>query len=149
MYREELGVDVRDVPGSGAAGGLAGGLAALGARLVPGAALVADVVGLRDALRSASLAITGEGRFDETSLAGKVVGHVLDEARALRTPVAVVAGAVERRHVPRDVRAVDLVEVAGSSEVAHRDAALLLADAGEALARERDGGGQSSSASSR
>jgi glycerate kinase len=134
-YREELDVDVREMPGSGAAGGLAGGLAALGARLVPGAPLVADALGLRDALRRASLAITGEGRFDETSLAGKVVGHVLDEARAVRTPVAVVAGAVDRIHVPDDVRAVDLVERAGSTEVAHRDAALLLADAAEALAR--------------
>jgi glycerate kinase len=44
-YRRELGVDVRDVPGAGAAGGLAGGIAALGGRLVPGAALVADVAG--------------------------------------------------------------------------------------------------------
>ena len=83
-YRTDHGVDVRELPGSGAAGGLAGGLAALGARLVPGAELVADVVGLRAALSGASLVLTGEGRFDATSLAGKVVGHVLREGRAAR-----------------------------------------------------------------
>ena len=102
-YRVTLGVDVRGLPGAGAAGGLAGGLAAAGARLVPGAALVANVVGLREKLSDASLAITGEGRLDATSLAGKVVGHVLQEAGALRTPVAVVAGDVEPRRLPPDV----------------------------------------------
>ena len=54
---------------------------------MPGAALVADVVGLRDAVRDASLVLTGEGRVDATSFAGKVVGHVLGEARALGVPV--------------------------------------------------------------
>ena len=55
------GVDVRALPGGGAAGGLAGGLAAIGARLAPGAALVAEIAGLRSALSAASLAITGRG----------------------------------------------------------------------------------------
>ena len=60
-YRTDHGVDVRELPGSGAAGGLAGGLAALGARLVPGAELVADVVGLNEALSGASLVAHGRG----------------------------------------------------------------------------------------
>jgi glycerate 2-kinase len=135
-YRVTLGVDVRGLPGAGAAGGLAGGLAAAGARLVPGAALVADVVGLRERLSGAFIAITGEGRLDATSLTGKVVGHVLEEARALRTPVAVVAGDVEPRRLPPDVPWRSLVERAGSTEVALRDAALLAADAAESLVRE-------------
>jgi glycerate 2-kinase len=133
-YRRELGVDVDDLRGSGAAGGLAGGLAAIGARLVPGAALVADAVGLADALAAASLAITGEGRLDATSLAGKVVGHVLEEARASGTPVAAVVGDVSRVDLPEGVPCITLVGLAGSLEVAMRDAGRLAAAAAEALA---------------
>ena len=121
-YRRERGVDVRELPGSGAAGGLAGGLAAIGARLVPGAALVAELVGLRPALREASLALTGEGRFDATSLAGKVVGHVLAEADELGVPAGVVAGAADPA-VRTAVPVVTLTELAGSVEAALRDAA--------------------------
>ena len=113
-YRDARGVDVRDLPGAGAAGGLAGGLAAYGARLVPGAALVADVVGLRDAVRATSLVLTGEGRVDATSFAGKVVGHVLGEARALGVPVAIVAGDAERGALPKNVECLTLVELGGS-----------------------------------
>ena len=133
-YRDELDVDVRGLPGAGAAGGLAGGLAALGARLVPGAALVAEAVGLRAALRSASLAITGEGRFDATSLEGKVVGWVLDEGRVTRTPVCIVAGDADWGDLHSEIPRMSLVELAGSVAVAHRDATRLVAEAAEALA---------------
>jgi glycerate kinase len=134
-YREARGVDVRALPGAGAAGGLAGGLAAYGARLVPGAALVADVVGLRDALRAAALVLTGEGRVDETSFAGKVVGHVVDEARELGVPVGIVAGDAERGVIPDHVGCRTLVELGGSLDRALQDAARLAADAAEALSR--------------
>ena len=132
-YLDEHGLDVRPLAGSGAAGGLAGGLAALGARLVSGAELVAATVGLRDALRSAAFVITGEGRFDATSLAGKVVGHVLDEARTTQTPAAVVAGDADWDGLAVNVGRVALVELAGSIEAAHGDAAHLVADAAEQL----------------
>ena len=133
-YAEEHGLDVRALPGSGAAGGLAGGLAALGARLVPGAAFVADVVGLGPALESASLAITGEGRFDATSLAGKVVGHVLREAAARGVAAAIVAGAADAGAIPPDVPLVTLTSLAGSSETAMRSASSLASDAASRLA---------------
>lgn len=82
------------LPGAGAAGGLGFGLAVLGARLVPGAALVADAVGLDARIEAADLVVTGEGRFDWQSLHGKVVSEVA--ARALRhaVPVVLVAGEV-------------------------------------------------------
>ena len=134
-YRDERGVDVRDLPGAGAAGGLAGGLAAHGARLVPGAALVADVVGLRGAVRDASLVLTGEGRVDATSFAGKVVGHVLREGRGLDVPVAIVAGDAERATLPKNVECLTLIELGGSLEAALGDAGGLAADAAAALAR--------------
>jgi len=134
-YREERGVDVRDLPGSGAAGGLAGGLAALGARLVPGAALVAETVGLRATLGDASLVLTGEGRVDATSFAGKVVGHVAREARALGVPAGVVAGDAAPGALPEELACVTLAGLAGSLEAALADAARLAADAAETLAR--------------
>jgi glycerate kinase len=128
------GVDVLHLPGGGAAGGLAGGLAAYGARLVPGAELVAEIAGLRGLLEAASLALTGEGRFDATSLAGKVVGHVLQEASRTVTPAAVVAGDVARDELPAGVTCVSLVERSGSVEAAVRDASRLLTDAAASLA---------------
>lgn len=77
------GVDIRTVSGGGAAGGLAGGLAALGARIEPGFEVVATAVGLGEALEGADLVLTGEGRLDDTSFSGKVVGEVLDWAADL------------------------------------------------------------------
>ncbi|HUY22880.1 MAG TPA: glycerate kinase [Acidimicrobiales bacterium] len=92
--RDRYGVDVRALPGSGAAGGLAGGLAALGARLVPGFDLVADTVGLAARLARADVVVTGEGRLDGSSWSGKVVGGVVRAAARVGVPVLVVAGAV-------------------------------------------------------
>jgi len=93
-YRTRYGVDVSPLRGAGAAGGLAGGLAALGARLVPGFDVVADAVGLARRLARADLVVTGEGRLDASSWSGKVVGGVVRAAARAAVPVAVVAGAV-------------------------------------------------------
>lgn len=86
----------RDEPGTGAAGGLGFALhVALGATFVPGAERVAELVGLDEALARADLVVTGEGRLDTTSLAGKVVGHLADRAAHLDVAVMAVAGQVE------------------------------------------------------
>ncbi|MEU4481871.1 glycerate kinase [Micromonospora sp. NPDC023966] len=125
-----------DQPGAGAAGGTAYGLAALwGARITPGAATIAALVGLGDALAGADVVLTGEGRFDETSLSGKVVGSLLDAAGAAAVPVGVVAGQISGP-VPGSVSAaVSLVELAGSVDAALNDPTTWLAEAGEALSR--------------
>ncbi len=82
-------------PGAGAAGGTGYGLAAAwGAVLTPGAAELCRLAGLDRALTDADLVITGEGRFDETSLRGKTCGTVIAAAAAAGVPVAVVAGQV-------------------------------------------------------
>jgi glycerate 2-kinase len=92
MYKSEFGVDISALEGGGAAGGLAGALAALGGRLLPGFDLVADELDLHDTLTAADLIITGEGYLDAQSFEGKVVGKVQDMARSLNTPVGAVVG---------------------------------------------------------
>ena len=81
-YAVEHGVDVTELDGAGAAGGLAGGLAALGARLVGGFDLVAEHVELDERVNHADVVVTGEGYLDAQSLDGKVVGGVCDLAAA-------------------------------------------------------------------
>ncbi|MBV4458578.1 glycerate kinase [Pseudomonas sp. COR58] len=88
-----LGKEVRDEPGSGAAGGL--GFAAkafLGARFQAGVEVVAELVGLADAVQGADLVITGEGRFDAQTLRGKTPFGVARIARQHGVPVIVIAG---------------------------------------------------------
>jgi glycerate kinase len=92
QYVEQFGVDVREIPGSGAAGGIAGMLAALGGQLVRGFDLVADELGLYDAVEQADLVLTGEGHLDRQSFAGKVVGGVAGVAGELGVPVGAVVG---------------------------------------------------------
>jgi glycerate kinase len=108
-YRRDYGVDVTAIPGSGAAGGLAGGLAAVGATLVSGFDLVAEEVRLDERMAGAGLAVTGEGFVDEESFHGKVVGGVTALAAGLGVPVLVVAGEVFDA-VPPTVAAISLVE---------------------------------------
>jgi glycerate kinase len=91
-YRTEFGVDVTEIEGAGAAGGIAGMLAALGGTLVPGFELVADELDLYDALDGADLVITGEGHLDQQSFAGKVVGGIAEIAGDAQVPVAAVVG---------------------------------------------------------
>ena len=134
-YREELGADVTELPRAGAAGGLAGGLAALGAELLPGFDLIADAIGLDRALGGAQLAITGEGRLDATSFSGKVVGGVAHRASACDVPVIAICGDVAadaRSNLPT----VSLVERYGA-ERAWRDTAACLADATYSSLMER------------
>ena len=92
QYAREYGVDVGAIEGSGSAGGLAGALAALGGRLLPGFDLVADEVDLYERIERADLVITGEGRLDQQSFEGKVVGGVAKIADNFGVPVAAIVG---------------------------------------------------------
>ena len=109
IYEEEYGVDVTGLAGAGAAGGLAGGLAAIGAHLEPGFDLVADAIDLDERMEGCDLVVTGEGFLDEQSFDGKVVGGVAALAAALCVPVLVVAGDV-MDPLPQAVEAVSLTE---------------------------------------
>lgn len=89
------GTDPRTMHGAGAAGGAAGGLAGLfGAELVPGASLVLETVGLSAHLEDAELCLTGEGRLDDTSLAGKAPAAVARMCADAGVPCIALAGSV-------------------------------------------------------
>ena len=96
VMASNLGTDPRDQVGAGAAGGLGAGLAGFArARLRRGVELVMERVGLAEALAGANLVITGEGRTDSQSAAGKVCAGVGRLAAAHHVPCVVLSGAVE------------------------------------------------------
>ncbi len=85
--------DPRGIPMTGAAGGLSGGLwAAFGAELAPGAPFVLDALDFDPRLRRARAVVTGEGKLDEQSLAGKAISEVATRARQSGVPCHAVVG---------------------------------------------------------
>jgi glycerate 2-kinase len=127
---------VPDLPGAGAAGGLAGGLAAIGARLLPGFDLVADRLGFAERLAEADLVVTGEGRLDATSFTGKVVGGVLERAAATGVETLVLAGEVAANS---PIDAVSLMERYGPERALAEPAECLAELVETALASRRAG----------
>jgi glycerate 2-kinase len=134
IVHRDLGLDVRDLPGAGAAGGLGAGLVAfLGARLRRGVEIVMEAVAFPARLARAELVITGEGALDASSLRGKVPGGVLDAAREVGIPAVVLAGRADVH--PEGVEIRSLVQRFGR-ERAFGDARLALEDlAAEAAER--------------
>jgi glycerate kinase len=114
IYLERFGVDVAGLDGSGAAGGLAGGLAAIGAVLGSGFEIVAERIELAERIERADLVITGEGLLDEQSFQGKTVGGVIALAGELGVPVAVIAGDADGVADQTDYRT--LVDTFGEDE---------------------------------
>jgi len=89
------GVEIADLPGAGAAGGVAGTLVALfGATIESGADLVLDLVGVDAAIEVADLVLTGEGSLDEQSLHGKAPVVLAGRARARNVPCVALCGRV-------------------------------------------------------
>ncbi|MCL2514561.1 MAG: glycerate kinase [Microbacteriaceae bacterium] len=128
------GAVLAETPGAGAAGGSAFGLLAWGAELSPGAPAVASAIGLADTIAGADLVITGEGRFDGQSEAGKAPTHVAALAAAAGVPVALAAGAIQAP-TTAFAAAVSLSDLAGSSDAALAEPALWAEAAGRALAQ--------------
>lgn len=114
-WLDDRDVDLGAVPGGGAAGGLGGGLLVLGGRLVPGLRLVAEQVGLEEALSRVDAVVTGEGALDAESFNGKVVGGVVEAALERDLPVLILAGTVrpDVPTLPHQVTVVDLSEQFG------------------------------------
>lgn len=135
-----LGQDLRDSPGSGAAGGM--GFAAkayLKASFRAGVEVVADLTGLEHALIGADLVITGEGRFDAQTLRGKTPLGVARVARRRQVPVIVLAGILgegyEQLYAQGIGAAFALVSGPMSLEQACRDTRRLLHERARDVAR--------------
>ena len=137
-----LGPGIASQPGAGAAGGLGAALLALGAHRESGAAVIAQHTGLARAMAVSDLIVTGEGRLDDQSPQGKVVGTLARDARQAGVPVLVLAGQVTLREVTESgiSAAFSLADYAGSVELAMVDAERqltgLAARAAAAWARE-------------
>ena len=100
LIRKETGKDIANVPGSGAAGGMGGGLMAfLDAELQSGADLLLDICQFNKRIADANLIITGEGRIDRQSLMGKIPGKILQRGQANHIPVIAIAGCVEDKEL--------------------------------------------------
>jgi glycerate kinase len=97
IVARDLGVAIKDLPGSGAAGGLGGGLVAFAAgALEPGVDLVIKAVNLRKRLAKADLCLTGEGAIDAQSAFGKTAVGVARLARSLKCPTLALAGRIDQ-----------------------------------------------------
>lgn len=94
--KEQTGMDVSNMPGAGAAGGLGGAFAAfLEARLVPGIQMVLDAIGFDSIIEGADLVITGEGKSDFQTPKGKTPAGVLERAMKQGIPTALMSGKIE------------------------------------------------------
>lgn len=129
VIERDLGGEVSETPGAGAAGGLGAGLMAFaGATLEPGAALVAEACGLDAALAEADLVITGEGALDAQTVQGKTISGICAAASRRGVPVVALAGVLRPGHEA-------LYERGLSAAFAIADGPM---DAAEAFARVRE-----------
>lgn len=139
IVRRDLGLEVGETPGAGAAGGIGAGLLAFcGAELRRGAPLILDAVGFSEHLAGARLVITGEGQLDAQTLHGKLPLEIARRAAGL--PVVGVAGRVEpsaREALYREgfTSLISLSEGPTDLATSIRDAARLLEQTGESLGR--------------
>src|SRR5215211_6981950 len=124
----ELPRDPRGVPMTGAAGGLSGGLwAAFGAQLEPGAPFVLDALDFDARMRAARAVVTGEGKLDEQTLEGKLVGEIGTRTRQAGVPLHAIVGT--DRLDPFGKRIIDLQVVQEATDLDE------IAAAGETLGR--------------
>lgn len=121
-------------PGAGAAGGAGYGLLLWGATLSAGAAAVGEAIGLPASIASADVVLTGEGRFDSQSAAGKVPEYVSGLARAAGVPAYLAAGSIAAEPTAFAASA-ELAALAGGSAPAIADPLPWARAAGAALAR--------------
>ncbi len=140
IIERDLGLDVSEVPGSGAAGGLGAGLLTfLHATLRPGAQIVLEAVHLEELLRSADLVITAEGQLDSQTAYGKSVGAVAGLAKRYGLPVVALAGGLGDGYQVVYSLGVDAVAVLPSSPMtlsyAMEHAAALTSDCTERALR--------------
>ncbi|MEA3461465.1 MAG: glycerate kinase [Bacteroidota bacterium] len=140
LIRDQLGKEISEIPGAGAAGGLGAGLMAfLDARLMKGFDMIAGVTGLEEQIREADLVITGEGKMDAQTRFGKTPFGVAQLAQKHGKPVIGVAGTLEEDASVLYELGFDLLmpiqEKPGSLEFSLTHAEQLLERCGERMAR--------------
>jgi glycerate kinase len=128
VIKQSLRVDVKDVPGSGAAGGMGAALMAfLGAELLSGIEIVTQALNLEEHIHDCTLVVTGEGRLDSQSIHGKVPVGVASVAKKYHKPVIGIAGSLTRDvgivHQYGIDSVFSVLNRIGSLEEAFRDAA--------------------------
>lgn len=134
---EFLGLDP-SLPGTGAAGGAGGALVAWGGILAPGAAEVAALIGLDEALAAADAVITGEGSYDGQSGDGKVPSFIVGRAAAAGARSLLVVGRIDdAADTSLFAASASLTALAGSADAALAEPARWLRAAGAELARAR------------
>ena len=95
VIKRDLHIEVKDIKGAGAAGGLgAGSIAFLQSKLTKGIDVILDTINFDELVSKADIVFTGEGKFDSQSLHGKVVMGVANRSQKYKTPVIVVTGAI-------------------------------------------------------
>jgi glycerate kinase len=136
VIREQLAVEVADVPGAGAAGGLGAGLMAfLGGRIRRGFDVVGEALDLARQVEAADAVVTGEGRYDQGTERGKAPAGVLRLGRDAGCRTVVIAGQIAEGVRPPAELVISLTDRAGSVEDAMARAEEHLEAAGEEAAR--------------
>lgn len=119
---KDTGIDVSDMPGAGAAGGLGGAFRAyLGAELKRGVDLVLDQIGFDSIIADADLVITGEGCSDYQTLKGKTAAGVLERAHRYGIPVALVSGAIRDEQLLRG-GGFEIIQAVSPAGLSHAEA---------------------------
>ena len=138
--KDQLGIDIKDMPGSGAAGGLGAGLVAFcNGKLEPGIQRILDILDFENKLEGADLLITGEGRIDFQSAYGKVVSGIANIASAKGVSVIAIAGSLGEGYEALYSTGVSLilpiVDKPMTLDEAMKDAKRLVTDTGERIGR--------------
>ena len=95
LVKTKLGINLQEIPGTGAAGGMGGGLLAfLNATLKPGIDTILEMIGFDKEVADASAVFTGEGRIDSQSGMGKAIGGIIKLAQKHNVPVIAIGGSV-------------------------------------------------------
>ncbi len=141
VVEKDLGVDISNIPGGGAAGGLGAGLVAfLGASIKPGAELIIEAVGLREKIKGADLVITGEGQIDAQSVYGKAPVGVTRLAKKNSVKVVAIAGRLGQDYEKVFDAGVEqvfsLAEIAGTADEAMKNPTPYIEAAASRIAKE-------------
>ncbi|MCZ6898688.1 MAG: glycerate kinase, partial [Bacteroidetes bacterium] len=140
IVKRDLDKDILEVPGSGAAGGLGGGLMAfLNAQLKPGFEIIKEIVDLEQKMKGADLVITGEGRIDFQTQFGKTPFGVAQVAGKFGIPVIALAGTLGDGHQVLYEQGIDamfsILDRPMDLRSAKKDAPLLLKNTAERIMR--------------